>query len=95
MIFDLGIDEQILVGSWLDKQGRMEMDEVSARIEFLIRNRLDRIGASGDGWDVLFVDRNDGRFWELSYPDSASHGGGAPILKVIDAAAVKKKYGLS
>lgn len=95
MILDLEKDEQILVGHWLDRQGRVEMDEVSARIEFLIRNRLDRIGASGDGWDILFVDRNDGRFWELSYPDSTSHGGGAPMLKALDAAAVKKKYGLS
>lgn len=92
---DLKKDEQILVGRWLDRQGRVEKDEVATRIDFLTSNRLERIAASGDGWDVLFVDRNDGRFWELSHPDGASHGGGAPMLKAIDAAAVKKKYGLS
>lgn len=92
---DLKNDEQVLVGRWLDRQGRVEKDEVAARIDFLVGNRLERIAASGDGWDVLFIDRNDGRFWELSYPDSQAHGGGAPMLKAIDAAAVKKKYGLS
>ena len=31
-----------------------------------------KIGTSEDGWGIVYIDSLDGRYWELTYPDSGS-----------------------
>ncbi len=94
MIQSLLNGETELLGSWVNKAGSIIADDVSKRIEALISKELKGVGTSGDGWDALYIDPSDGRYWELTYPDSDSHGGGAPKLSSMTAEQVKAKYGV-
>jgi hypothetical protein len=84
--------ETILIGRWNLKSNIMVADDVSKRIEFLTANILKEITSSDDGWDTLYLDLNDMRYWELTYPDSGSHGGGAPVLQCISKQNIAEKY---
>ncbi|MEI6200518.1 MAG: Imm27 family immunity protein [Enhydrobacter sp.] len=64
------------------------------RIYGLIGGRFQKLGHSGDGWDTLYRDTVDGRFWELTYPQSHMHGGGPPRLTMLHLAVAKAKYRL-
>ncbi|WP_162428210.1 Imm27 family immunity protein [Pontibacter pudoricolor] len=86
--------ENQLIGSWEFKDGQIREDYISQRINWLISNYLIRLCSDTSGWYILYKDPNDGRFWELSYPESSSHGGGAPSLINLSYAEVKKKYAL-
>jgi hypothetical protein len=54
---------------------------------------LRRLGSDPSGWDTLYRDPNDGRLWELTFPDSDSEGGGPPRLACLDVDAAREKYG--
>jgi len=70
----------------------MEFDDVSKRIYYLIENSLVELGSDESGWFRLFQDPNDLRYWELFFPNSEQHGGGAPALQNISIDAAKKRY---
>jgi hypothetical protein len=86
----LKADEKQLVGSWKLVDGRMIEDETSKRIAALVRQQLEQVAVSTGGWDKLFRDPSDSRFWELTYPSSGTHGGGPPTLNVISEVAARK-----
>jgi hypothetical protein len=86
-------NETCLTGKWVLKDGRVVADDVCGRIEDLTRSRLQQLGRDASGWDALFVDLEDGRLWELVYPESGQYGGGAPELRHLSAAQAKEKYG--
>jgi hypothetical protein len=90
----LNSSETELLGSWINQAGSIVADDVSNRIEVLVSNTLKEVGTSADGWDVLYIDPSDGRYWELTYPNSGAHGGGAPKLSVVTVVQAKTKYGL-
>ena len=94
MIKELGSCETELVGNWVQQNGSVVADDVSKRIEFLTQNKLKKVASSDDGWDQLYIDVQDSRYWELSHPESDSHGGGAPLLKNLSQDEVKNKYRL-
>lgn len=81
-----------LTGRWVLRNGRLVADEVCARIEDLKRGHLRELGHDKTGWDTLFVDPDDGRLWELIYPESGLHGGGAPELQHLTKEEAKNKY---
>lgn len=85
--------ETILKGKWIVSGSRVVADDISLRIEFLITNVLVHIATDDDGWMVLYKDMKDNRYWELSYPDSGEHGGGAPMLRYLDGDEVNCRYG--
>lgn len=85
--------ETYLTGKWLSKDGRVVSDETCARIEELTRTHLRELGRDASGWDALFIDPADGRLWELVYPESGLHGGGAPELRYVSAEQAREKYG--
>ena len=90
----LDIDEVRLEAGWdCRPDGSLRPDSVWQRIDWLVAEILVRVGATDDGWTVLFEDPHDGRRWELSYPNSAAHGGGAPVLQVIDSEVAARRYG--
>jgi len=78
----LGPHETRLDGRWLvDEKGARE-DAVALRIRGLTDHYLTRIAADWSGWDVLYRDPSDGRYWERLYLESGLQGGGPPISKL-------------
>ena len=86
--------ETVLSGHWISKDGAIVADDISKRIEYLTQNVLKQIATSDDGWDKLFLDEVDSRYWELLYVNSDLHGAGAPVLQCISKTDVVKKYRL-
>jgi hypothetical protein len=84
--------ETEIIGSWLVEGTRTRADKAAARIESLVNSYLVEVGRSDDGWSVLYEDPADNRYWELTYPESASHGGGAPRLVVISGDEAKVRF---
>lgn len=80
---NLQADEAELVGARLVGD-KMDIDaQACARIDWLLNNALKIFGFSEEsgGWDKLYRDPADGRFWLLTYPFSEMHGGGPPTLR--------------
>lgn len=87
-------DETELVGRWESVNGTIQGDSVTSRIKKLTRDYLTKIARSESGWETLYRDPEDLRFWELTYPQSEMHGGGPPTLRCLSRQEVKRKYGL-
>lgn len=87
-------DETEIRGAWLDRGGRVEADQNCRRIEHLVHVYLKEVGRDGSGWDILYVDPADGRYWELVYPESQLQGGGPPLLAHIATPEARLKYAL-
>lgn len=87
-------EECTLEGKWEVTENDLIADAISKRIGDLIANELTRLAASADGWSVLYQDKHDGRYWELSYPSSELHGGGAPTLTCLGESEAKSQYGV-
>ena len=90
---ELGPDETRLDGAWLDAPGGATVDDVDRRIFWLVRHSLRPCGIANGGWDQLFIDPRDGRYWELTFPHGSLHGGGPRRLTHLPAALAKAKYG--
>ncbi len=88
----LELSEKQLIGKWQITNGVPKPDEISERIDYLISKVLVRFSSSEDGWSVLYQDKEDGRYWELTYPESELHGGGPPTLTWLSFEEVKKRY---
>ena len=83
-----------LVGSQHIIDGELVDDNTSRRISELVNAHLQEIGRDASGWDRLFRDPIDGRFWELIYPQSHLHGGGPPTLRLLRPEEAALKYGI-
>ena len=91
----LSPEETRLAGQWKLIGGRMVADAVCDRIRQLVSTELEEISSDNSAWVVLYRDPSDGRYWELSYPQSEMHGGGPPVLAAIPDEEAKLRYGLS
>lgn len=89
----LAPSEVLLTGQWTTDQGHVLADDACRRIDELTRATLQEMGRDSSGWDVLYRDFDDGRFWELTYPQSHLHGGGPPQLRCLTLNEAKIKYG--
>lgn len=87
-------DEMVLEGRWIVVNDAVEGDDTCERIDRLVRECLVLVGTADGGWTNLFVDPNDGRYWEQTHPHSEWHGGGPPTLTWISANDAKTKYNL-
>jgi hypothetical protein len=88
-------NEQILTGRWLVEDGHARGDTVCERIAWLIAHHLQKVVDSPESgaWETLFRAPDDGRYWELTYPQSGTLGGGPPQLKCVSTQEGTKKYG--
>lgn len=86
-------EENEIRGSWRVVGGKVEADANCSRIEQLIESDLREVACDGSGWDILYMDPSDGRYWELTYPESQLHGGGPPTLKQLTKEEARNKYG--
>jgi Immunity protein 27 len=92
----LGVNEALLTGRWITDGPEARADAVCERIRWLTEQQLHKVAVSpqwGD-WEVLYVDPNDGRYWELTYPEGELQGGGPPQLKFLPSYDAITKYGL-
>ena len=89
----LASNEISLLGAWLEKRDRIVADPTCKRIEWLIANHLVQLGTNASGWGDLYRDPDDGRLWELTWPQSEMHGGGPPRLTCLELDAARTKYG--
>jgi hypothetical protein len=94
MTEELRFAEVELIGSWNVRGRSVVADDVSLRIDALTNKLLKEIAVSDDGWAILYVDPKDGRYWELTYPDNESHGGGAPKLSVLLPEQARLEYNM-
>jgi len=85
-------NESKICGRWALEDGRLVADVTTKRIYHLVENDLVEIGRSEDGWSVLYLDKRDGRYWELNYPDSDQHGAGPPCLESLTRDLALAKY---
>lgn len=85
-------NETELKGSVQVDGNAVYFDDISNRIIQLTNQNLILVAKDPSGWDSLYFDPRDGRFWELSYPNSERHGGGAPLLKVLDSCDERHKH---
>ncbi|HEX8129177.1 MAG TPA: Imm27 family immunity protein [Pyrinomonadaceae bacterium] len=83
--------ETDLLGRWIVVDGKVVGDANTERIEKLTKEYLEKV--AGGGWDTLYRDPKDGRYWELIYPESHMHGGGPPRLTYLSHEQVRGKYG--
>jgi|GEM_PF-2552771 len=89
-------NETIIDSNWTNPSNHLTKEkasEIKNRIDWLINNYLEKLAAID--WTVLYIDRNDNRFWELTYPKSYMHGGIPLLLKNIDEETALSKYGFS
>ncbi|MEP6848310.1 MAG: Imm27 family immunity protein [Acidobacteriota bacterium] len=91
-MLELRPTEKELIGKWIKVNDKIVADPVQERIEWLINNRLQKVGTDESGWDTLFQDEADGRFWERIYPDGYMHGGGPPALIYLSEQEATRKY---
>jgi Immunity protein 27 len=86
-------EESLLTGQWCVDGDSVRGDATAARIQFLIRDRLVKVATSVyGGWETLYRDPSDGRFWELTYPQGHLHGGGPPTLSFMTHGDAARKY---
>ena len=90
----LNPDEVLLEGRWIKTGAEVIADDTARRIEELVSSHLRKLAASEDGWEVLYLDEHDGRFWELSYSHKEWHGGGPPSLTNLSREQAERKYRL-
>lgn len=92
---ELGPEERQLVGAWIEVAGRRVHDQVDRRIFWLVSRRLTLRGTAHGGWDQLYQDPRDARYWELTFPQGSLHGGGPRLLTCVGADVAREKYGVS
>jgi hypothetical protein len=90
---ELGPGERELVGGWVEHDGVRTLDEVDRRIFWLVTRRLVPRGIAHGGWQQLFEDPRDGRYWELGFPEGSLHGGGPRRLECVSVAVARERYG--
>ena len=84
--------ETELIGGWESMRGTIRADAVAARIKALTDNHLTKVTVNEGGWETLYQDPTDLRFWELTHPHSEMHGGGPPMLRCLSAEEAHAKY---
>jgi hypothetical protein len=89
-------DETSIPGSTM-KDGKMIVDrDACRRIDWLASDVLTKIGVGKEsgGWEKLYRDPADHRYWLLTYPHGELQGGGPPELKNVSLteAELKEKY---
>jgi hypothetical protein len=88
----IGPEETDLVGRWVAVGNQVRGDATCTRIEKLTSSYLQEVATDESGWETLYRDPQDGRYWELTHPNDY-HGGGPPRLTHISEDVARAKYG--
>lgn len=85
-------NEIALIGDWIDQNGAVVADDTAKRIAYLTKDILKKIATSNGGWNILYIDLDDSRYWELFYPHGEMQGGGPPSLRNLSQQEAKQRY---
>jgi hypothetical protein len=85
--------EILILGNAVERDGQMLWDQNAQRIFDLIEDYLRKIAVSVSGWETLYLDEMDGRYWEYCHPQSEIHGGGPPALRQLSDEEIRAVYG--
>jgi hypothetical protein len=90
----LPADEAELVGKWDTGGTSVRADPTCERIAWLTEHHLRKVAASPHwgGWQTLYQDPDDGRYWERTYPQSEMQGGGPPRLAIVSVDQARARY---
>jgi hypothetical protein len=88
----IGCDERRITGAWLVENGKVRGDANCARIKWLTANYLRFLGSDDSGWERLYVDPSDNRYWVHTYPQGEMHGGGPPSLFWMAESEARAKF---
>lgn len=86
-------DRTEYIGGRYFKDGVMYADEITEFIHRETACHLDQLGADETGWNLLYRDRRDSRYWEMTYPKSYLQGAGPPALRLLTLEEVKARFG--
>jgi hypothetical protein len=67
--------ETQITGKWIAIDGHVQSDEAEQRIRELISTYLHYLAVDSSGWEKLYRDPADGRYWELTFPHGALQAG--------------------
>lgn len=87
-------EEIELIGEWIFQNGEMVEDSVAKRINLLKDDFLIKVATDESGWNTLYKDPEDNRYWELTYRNSDLQGGGAPLLTNLNKESALLKYNI-
>jgi hypothetical protein len=90
----IGKSELLIQGKWIRVGSKVDGDEACQRIDTLVETHLAKVGVASCGWDTLYRDPEDGRYWELVYLNGDWHGGGPPTLRCLSEDEARQKYKL-
>ena len=85
-------DETAIIGNWIFDGSKMFADENCKRVEWLTNHYLSKIAKDYSGWETLYFDPEDNRYWESTYLQGEMHGGGPKSLILISGEDALKKY---
>ena len=85
-------NETDLIGEWKVVGVKVVGNEACERIYLLTSQYLEHVATDASGWDKLYRDPGDERYWELTYPHSDWHGGGPPRLTCLSREEAQTKY---
>lgn len=69
-------DETLIEGGWDFVDSQMIGNSSVKRIRSLIDDELTKVAVLSGGWETLYRDPRDGRYWELTYLRGEMQGGG-------------------
>lgn len=85
-----------LVGAWIKGPSGIQGDGTCQRIRWLVSEVLKIVGIekNSGGWETLYQDPADKRYWLLWYPQGENQGGGPPALKHLSLTTeeLKKRF---
>jgi hypothetical protein len=85
--------ETFIVGNFVEHDGKTLWDQTAQRIFELTKSYLRKIAVSASGWETLYLDEMDGRYWEYFHPQAEMHGGGPPALRLLSDEQTQAIYG--
>src|ERR1700735_1433005 len=84
--------ETEIVGAWIRVRDQVQNDENEKRIQWLIANLLNKVATDWSGWELLYRNPQDGRYWELTHPHGELQAGGPCALRFLSDEAAAQKY---
>jgi len=85
-------NETRITGKWVVVDGHLRSDENEKRIHILVTTYLQEIAKDWSGWETLYRDPTDGRYWKRTFPQGDLQAGGPPELRYIDKTEAIAKY---
>jgi len=95
MMNKISDNETLIECEWQVVEDQVKPGSACERIEWLISDILKLVKVDKRGWEKLFLDPGDGRYWLLFYPQSELTGGGPASLMEITFSEAELRFKLS